>query len=451
MNNAIGWERALIGSVLYTPDLMDQASMVLPSDFTGCHQNLWAKMLSMASREVLDLRGLIEELRAKKELNALASFETDAVGEAYLNELLTYRGSDVRHYADQVLAQSGKRQLATIAALIRAEADDRHLSYDEALSKAEERIFSLRHSKSNAEGVPISTLLNLFEQRSQNMRAGKVEVWEPDLVALRRVVGFIDDDDFVVVAARPGMGKSSLLRWELARSAMDGYPSDIYNLENGPLEYAKWLIAMTTRIDSDLLRDARKLSDEQIRQVLEASKQLACLPLFIITLGSPKVSEIISIASSRITREGIRRMAVDYLQLVYNGNENRVQDVSQTANGLRGIALRYHVPLIAASQLSREIAKRGEDAEPQLTDLRESGSIEQSATMVIFPVSVWRNPTERDMMKFPENVDNGRLRTQIKAVPLRMKVAKNRNGGTGKSEPVLWVKSTNEFRTLVEV
>jgi replicative DNA helicase len=425
--------------------------MVLPSDFTGCHQNLWAEMMSLASRGVLDLRGLIEALRSKKELNTIASFETDAVGEAYLQELLTYRGSDVRHYADQVLAHSGKRQLGMIAALIRAEADDRHLSYDEALSKAEERIFSLRHSKANAEGVPISTLLNLFEQRSQHMRAGRVEVWEPDLVALRRVVGFIDDDDFVVVAARPGMGKSSLLRWELARSAMDGYPSDIYNLENGPLEYAKWLIAMTTRIDSDLLRDARKLSDEQIRQVLEASKALANLPLYIITLGSPKVSEIISIASSRITREGIRRMAVDYLQLVHNGNENRVQDVSLTSNGLRGIALRYHIPVIAASQMSREIARRGEDAEPQLTDLRDSGSIEQDSTMVIFPVSVWRNPTEREMMRFPENVENGSLRTQIKAVPLRMKVAKNRNGGTGKSEPVLWVKSTNEFRTLVEV
>jgi replicative DNA helicase len=185
--------------------------------------------------------------------------------------------------------------------------------------------------------------------------------------------------------------------------------------------------------------------------VLEASRMLSSLPLFIITLGAPKVSEIISIASSRITREGTKRIAVDYLQLINNGNENRVQDVSQTSGGLRGIALRYHVPVIAASQMSRDIVRRGEDAEPQLSDLRESGSIEQDATMVLFPINVWRNPSERDLMRYPENVVNGRLKPQIKAMPIRLKAEKNRNGSTGKSEPILWVKSTNEFRTLTEV
>jgi replicative DNA helicase len=164
------------------------------------------------------------------------------------------------------------------------------------------------------------------------------------------------------------------------------------------------------------------------------------------------VNEIISIASSRITRDGIKRIAVDYIQLINNGNENRVQDVSQTSGGLRGIALRYHVPILAASQMSREISKRGEDAEPQLTDLRDSGSIEQDATMVLFPINIWRSPTDRDIARYPENVGiDGTLRTQIKAIPIRLKVEKNRNGSTGKSEPVLWIKSTNEFRTLTEV
>ncbi len=451
MDNSIGWERALLGTVLYQPALIDQVSMLRPSDFTGCHQTLWQGMLSLANRQLLDLRTLTEELRSRGELETLSSFETTSQGEEYLTELLGFRGNDARHYASQGLAMSGKRQLATIAALVMSEANDRHLSYDEVLTKAEERIFTLRHSMADNEGVAISQLLDLFNERSANMRAGNVHVWEPELVALRRQIGFIEDDDYVVVAARPGMGKSSLLRWELAKAAMDGIPCDIFNLENSPLEYAKWLLAMSTRIDSDLLRDARKMNDEQLRMVLEASRQLATLPLYIITLGAPKVSEIVSIASSRITREGTKRIAVDYLQLINNGNENRVQDVSITSITLRGVALHYHVPIIAASQMSRDIVKRGEDAEPQLSDLRESGSIEQDATMVLFPVNIWRNPTERDIMKFTENVDAyGRLRSQIKAIPLRIKVKKNRNGSTGISEPILWIKSINEFRTLTE-
>ena len=450
-STSIGWERALLGSVLYEPATFDQASMVHPSDFTGCHQIIWSEILSLAQRDALDIRMFIEELRSRNELDNISSFETDAIGEDYIRELVGYRGEDVVHYAEQVLAASGKRQLGLIAALIRAEADDHRMSYDETLQKAEERIFSLRHSRAAADGVSIADLLSMYNDRSARMRAGNMEVWEPDIVALRRVVGFFDDDEYVIVAARPGMSKSSFLRWEMAKSAMAGYRSDIFNLENGPLEYAKWLIAMVTRIDSDLLRDARKMSEEQLKSVLEAARDLSSLPLNIITLGAPKITEIVSLAASRITRDGTKRIAVDYIQLVQNGNENRVQDVSQTSAGLRGIALKYHVPVIAASQMSRDIARRGEDAEPQLTDLRDSGSIEQDATMVIFPVSIWKNPLDRDLMKFPENIGfDGRLLPQVKAVPIRMKVEKNRNGSTGKSEAVLWIKSTNEFRTLIE-
>src|SRR5512139_2291162 len=143
---SIGWERALLGSVLYQPSKIDLVSIVRPSDFTGCHQTLWSGMLSLAGRGLLDLRTLVEEMRSRGELETLSSFETTAQGEGYIRELLTYQGNDIRHYADEVLAQSGKRQLGVIAALIRAEADDRRLSYDEVLGKAEERIFSLRHS-----------------------------------------------------------------------------------------------------------------------------------------------------------------------------------------------------------------------------------------------------------------------------------------------------------------
>ena len=147
-------------------------------------------------------------------------------------------------------------------------------------------------------------------------------------------------------------------------------------------------------------------------------------------------------------------MMVDYIQLVDNGKDSKVQDVSLTSQTLRGMAManRLNIPIICAAQLSREIERRGARSLPQLSDLRESGSLEQDASTVIFPREDWWDPAEREIRRFPENVDpfSGRLLPKIRAVPVRFHVKKNRNGPVGVSAQVKWAKHTGGYFTLEE-
>jgi replicative DNA helicase len=172
--------------------------------------------------------------------------------------------------------------------------------------------------------------------------------------------------------------------------------------------------------------------------------------LYVKTLGAPPASEIDRLARLMVMRNNVKLIGVDYIQLIRNGQENRVQDVSESSGLLRGMALRYHIPMIANSQMSRAIVHRGEDAEPELSDLRESGSLEQDATMVWFPREVWQRPTEGQLRMFPQNINhaNNTLYPMVKAIPIRVHIKKNRNGGVGATDPILWIKSTNQFRTL---
>jgi len=127
---------------------------------------------------------------------------------------------------------------------------------------------------------------------------------------------------------------------------------------------------------------------------------------------------------------------------------NRVEDVTKSTGGARRIALRYKVPVFANSQLSRAITYRSDNSEPELSDLRDSGSIEQDGTIVMMYRHRWSTPTGDQLRQFPQNLRDGRLVLPPVAVPLSIFVKKHRNGITGVCDPILWIKSTGDFRTL---
>jgi replicative DNA helicase len=163
-------------------------------------------------------------------------------------------------------------------------------------------------------------------------------------------------------------------------------------------------------------------------------------------------NHMIRAARQMVARDKIELLGVDYLQLINNGSDNRANDIALTTGTLRQFALDYHIPVIANAQLSREIERRSRDdngmAEPELSDLRESGAIEQDSTIVMFP-RPQRNPSAAILNLFPENRDPyGRLLDRPRAIPTTFFVKKNRNGSTGPSNPVLWLKHTGEYRTL---
>jgi replicative DNA helicase len=227
-------------------------------------------------------------------------------------------------------------------------------------------------------------------------------------------------------------------------------PVLLFNLENGELEYAKFAISLYTGIDSAKLKQPSLLFEEELERVREAVRELARSPLYIKTMGAPTVQEIDRISRQHISRHGVKRIGVDYIQLIRNGIEKREQDVSMSSGRLRAMALNYKLPVMTAAQLNREIERRGQNSTPTLADLRESGSLEQDATMVWINRLLWPVPTGDQLRMFPDNVDNGELREIPRAVPIKIHVLKNRNGPVGETMPILWRKHVNDFNTITE-
>jgi len=426
---------------------------LLPSDFTRSSQLLWAEMLVLwRETDGLDLRTLIERMRESGNLERIVYDAENIQGEEVFGYLQRLRGDNMQEYVDRVLDASNKRQLRQVSALIRADAEDERVPAVEAMDNAERRLMSLRRSRLVDLGMPLANIVSVFNSRIDALRAGTlVPSWVPKLDALRNLIHYIDEDDYIINAARPAEGKSSLMRYEFTMSALAGEPCLLFNLENGELEYAKFALSILTGIDSAKLKSPGRLTEEDLDRLREAARTLAAAPLFVKTLGAPSAALLERITRQHLSRDRIKRVGVDYIQLVRNGIDNRNLDVAETSAILRAISLRYHIPVMANSQMSRQIEHRGDNSLPQLDDLRDSGCLEQDATQVWFPRAIWRRPSPAEIAAYPENIINGQTLETPRAVPIKVHVTKNRNGPTGETEPILWLKHTNQFRTLVDI
>lgn len=444
----VGWEMAVLGTALFDPQTMEVAEELLPSDFSGSHQVIWSEMLALYRRDALEERTLIEALRSAGQLESVHAFDAETSGEAYINQLLTYRGQNIQEYVDRVTDTAMRRSLREVAGLIASEAEDMRVPAIEVTDNAERRLMGIRRNRLNDEATPLADIASVFLQRVEGFRNGTVQpAWVPYNPELRRVLRYLDEEDYMIVAGRPGEGKSSLMRSEFGQSALGNIPCLIFNLENSEIEYAKFMVSMITGINSERLKDPRSLTEEQMEQVRNVTQMLARLPLYVKTMGAPSALEIERIARQHVSKKGVKLIGVDYVQLIRNGKERKEADVSESSNILRAIPLRYHVPVIANAQMSRNIVHRGEDAEPELSDLRDSGSLEQDATIVAFPRPLWISPTDAQLRMFPENRDE-RGRLEVNAIPIKIFIKKNRNGATGVTQPILWIKANNNFRAL---
>jgi len=446
------WELAAIGTALTDPERMEDAEDLLPQDFTRSNRLVWAEISALHRRGSLDFRGVVESLRSKQLLDEVGADITDISGLEYLEWCKSYSGIQMAEYVRNVVDSSVKRQLKESASLIALDANtDRDA--DEILDEAERRIMGLRRSRKLG-GVPISEIIDTFMPIMEGMRTGEIQpAIVPKLQAITDIVGYYERSDYIIVAGRPGEGKSSYLRFEAQKLAEEGKNVLIFNLENDELEYARYSVALRTGIDSRKLKQSRLLSRAELERVRTAAAELKQLPIEVVTLGSPSVSEVARIARSKYRSFKQDIILLDYIQLINNGLNNRVQDVTLSSQTMRALAMKdqLYTPVICAAQLSRAIENRGPGSDPFLSDLRESGSLEQDATIVMFVRPVWSSaPTRAQVLEFPENVDDrGLMRSVHRAVPARFHVIKNRNGPTGVSPAVKWSKHTGNFQTLV--
>lgn len=412
-------EKSLLGAVLIDEEtLADISEHVKPNDFYDKrHATIYSGMMRLYERHrPVDLLTLTEEIKRKDELELIG-------GSAYLTELTNYvpTAAHAEAYAEMVAQKAVRRRLIKASSEISELGYDEDQNVQELLQKAEQELFSVSDQSLKQDLVKIETILTESFDRMEELHRNKG--------ALRGVrTGYRDLDnmtaglqrsDLIILAARPAMGKTTLvtnLAYNVATVA--NQPVLFFSLEMSKEQLVDRMLADASGVDAWNIRTGN-LSDEDFSKLSEAMGEMAEAPIYIDDQPGLSVLEMRTKARRVAHEAPLGLIIVDYLQLMQGSGKsdgNRVQEVSEISRGLKLIARELNVPVIALSQLSRSVENRSPQI-PQLADLRESGSIEQDADIVMFIYrEAYYNPeTER------ENITD-------------LIIAKHRNGPVGRVE-----------------
>jgi replicative DNA helicase len=383
-------EQAVIGSLLLDRDALVKISgFLLPDDFfRDSHRVVYEAMLELYRRnEPVDIVTVADELERNEELQA-------AGGLGYIHSLATVvpTAIHVEYYAEIVQRTSLKRRLISVAGRIAGIGYDDGLEVDDAFNQSEAMLLELIQRRVVRDFVKIDEVLSAyFENLEEAMRnAGKLTGLPSGFAELDNKLGGFQKSDLIVLAARPGMGKTAFIlniadhvaTWaEQQPAGRNGVA--IFNLEMSAEQLVQRMIACRAGVNLQHLRNGGIQEWEHAR-IVDAIGKLAQVPIFFDDTGDISVMEVRSKARRLQAEHGVGMIIIDYLQLMRGrGRENRVQEVSEITRSLKAMARELGLPVLAVSQLSRSIESRA-DHRPMLSDLRESGSIEQDADIVMF-------------------------------------------------------------------
>jgi replicative DNA helicase len=413
-------EEAVLGSLMIDPEaILRVASFLSPEHFYIVkHAWIYEAMLRLQDRrDPIDLLTVSSELQAVGKLDEIG-------GEGYIAQLTNTvpTALNVEAYAHGVEQNAVRRKMISAASDIARLAYDQTLDIQNVIEKSEAAVFNVSEAHGESGMVPMRKAVSDFFERIEYLHEHKDEPLgiPTGFNDLDRLTGGLQKGDLVIVAARPGVGKTSLMLGLGQHAAMKHRQRvAIFSLEMSNEQLVQRFAASETGIDSQRLRRG-DLRDDEWGALTRVSMQMADLPMFLD--DTPSLTPLdLRVKSRRIYQEyGLDLIIVDYLQLMQgdssSGREtNRVQEISYISRSLKQIARELKVPLIAGSQLSRLVEQRS-DKRPMLSDLRESGSIEQDSDIVMF---IYRDELY--------NTD-----TEFKNVA-EISVAKNRNGPTGKA------------------
>ncbi len=425
-------EEAVLGSLLIDPDAIFDVSTFLKPDSFYRVKNRWiyeAILRLNERREPLDLITVTEELRRQEHLE-------DIGGEAYVIGLINAVPTSINaeSYGRVVEATAVRRKMISAASEIA------NLAYNEAedinvvIDRAEQTLFSISEERTTRDLVPVRQIASEYLERIQELHArGDDVIGVPTgFVDLDRMLGGLNKSDLIIVAARPGMGKTSLQN-TMALTAARRYGKRIamFNLEMSGEQLVQRMIAAETRIDSQRLRRG-DLQEQEWPIFMEAIGRLSETRIFIDDTPSITPNQLRTKCRRLYAEHGLDMVMIDYLQLMQaeRSTNNRVQEISEISRSLKGLARELDVPVVAAAQLSRAVEQR-QDKRPQLSDLRDSGSIEQDADIVMF--------IYRDEYYNPETTERPNI--------AEIAIAKHRNGPTGTID-LFWHGQLATFRNL---
>ena len=409
-------EESVLGAMLIDKDaVIAVAEFLFPGDFYDERlKEIYQACLELyEDRTPIDVLTVTEKLKKRKILKSAgsSSFLADLA-----NKVPT--AAHVEHYGKIVKDTATKRALMSAASRLVEVSMDESLAAGEALDRAESEIFSLSQKSLSKTFVSVKdTLAESFDRLDELHKSG---------AGIRGVpTGFADLDDalaglqqsnLLILAARPGVGKTSLATNIAQYVAVElKRPVGFFSLEMSREELVDRLLVAQADIDAWKLKTG-KLSEDDFTKLSNAMGELAEAPIFIDDTPALSILEMRTKARRLQVERGVDLIVVDYLQLARSRQlENRVQEVSEISQGLKNLARELKVPVLALSQLSRAVETRG-GKKPQLSDLRDSGSIEQDADVVMF---LWREDEENseNMMLDIAKHRNGPL----KSVPLHFK------------------------------
>ncbi|MBR2543905.1 replicative DNA helicase [Candidatus Saccharibacteria bacterium] len=379
-------EKSLLGAIIINNDVLPEVlSIVQPRDFyEPRHQLIFQAICDLYDHhKPIDLLTLTSELKSKKQLNEIGKA-------SYLAELSNFvpAASHAKAYAEIIERNSVRRRLITAGTQIAESAYEDDVNTDDLIGSAEKELFEVSDKIIKSDYVPMDELLVDAFDRIEELHKNKG--------ALRGLkTGFRDIDkktagfqkgDLVIIGARPAMGKTTFaqnLAYNIASINKKGVL--FFSMEMAANEIVDRMISDVSGVDNWKMRTGN-LTDEEFQKIGDALADMDEIPIYIDSTSSMTIMELRNKARRAMHDHDIGIVIVDYLQLISGSNRyagNRVQEVSEVSRGLKILARELSIPVIALAQLSRNVTGR-DDPRPVLSDLRDSGSIEQDADLVMF-------------------------------------------------------------------
>lgn len=428
-------EQAVLGSVLISPETyFEVASFLRPEDFYLIkHRWIWDSFAHLHDQRLpLDLITVARELERRSQLE-------EAGGVAYLTQLINTVPSSLHAeaYGRIVQRDAMRRNLLEAAGKIAKLAYEEARDVEEVVNEAEAVVFAVSEQRLNKDLKPISEVLHEYYQQVEYRLDHQGELFgvPTGFVDLDKVLGGLQKSDLLIIAGRPGSGKTSFLL-SVAKNAAQLHRKRvaIFSLEMSNEQLVQRLMAQETGIDAQRLR-LGQLRDDELSIFNEAHNALRQIPVYLD--DTPALTPLQLRAKCRRLQQelGLDLVIVDYLQLMQGDGrrqENRVQEVSAISRGLKQLARELNVPVLAGAQLSRAVEQR-QDKRPLLSDLRESGSLEQDSDIVMF---IHRADPEREP---------GRQGLA------EIIVAKHRNGPTHSGVELVFLEKLAKFENAARV
>ena len=431
-------EMSILGSCFLSAYALDKVCEELTSDmfYSEANKKIFESIYFLHQNKIpLDSTTLINEIEKHENINSIGGIE-------YLSEVIdsVITAANIDYYIDIVREKSLRRKLVEVSTAITTSAFDEEMDTNEVIDDAEKNIFNVTKSRKAGEFKTINDVMKTTQQRLEDLSKNDKEITgvATGFYDFDKLTSGLHENELIIIAARPAMGKTAFAVNLAVNAAINSKKNvALFNLEMSAEQLAMRMISAQGGIDQNKLKTGR-LEHNDWKKVNEAMSELSETNLYIEDSSGTSVSEIRAKCRRLATQgPGLGLVVIDYLQLIEGSSKyagNRQQEVSEISRSLKTMAMELSVPVIALAQLSRSVELR-ENKRPIMSDLRESGSIEQDADIVAF--------------LYRDDYYNKSASEQTNISVTELIIGKHRNGNTGTIE-LLFERNMSNFRNYIK-